>query len=104
MTRMVMDVTVRDEDGDKVFSRQQEFSVSDLYFKGGKQVPMAEYDVTATEHFDFGLRPLEPDAYSYIVPLKPGTKSADVVTTVSYIYSSEKTITVDKVSSTVTIE
>jgi hypothetical protein len=92
MTRMVMDVTVRDENGDSVFSRQQEFSVSDLYFKA------------ATEHFDFGLKSLESAAYSYIVPVGTATKSADIAVTVSYIYSSEKTVTVDKVSSTVTME
>jgi hypothetical protein len=65
---------------------------------------MAEFDVTATEHFDFGLKSLESAAYSYIVPVGTATKSADIAVTVSYIYSSEKTVTVDKVSSTVTME
>jgi hypothetical protein len=91
MTKMVMDVTVRDEKGDEFFARQQEFSVSDLYFKGGKQVPMAAYDVTATEHFNFGLKPLESDAYTYILPLQNVTEAVDVEVKVSYIYSSEKT-------------
>ena len=88
---MVMDVTVRDEKGDELFSRQQEFSVSDLYFKGGKQVPMAEYDVTATKHFNFGLKPLVPDAYTYILPVQRGAGALDVEVKVSYIYSQEKT-------------
>lgn len=104
MTRMVMDVTVRDELGETLFSRQQEFSVSDLYFKDGKQVPMAEYDVTATEHFNFGLKPLASDSYSYILPVRTGAKSADVEVTVSYLYSSEKTFIMDKVVRTVPVE
>ena len=96
MTKMVMDVTVRDEKGGELFSRQQEFSVSDLYFKGGKQVPMAEYDVTATEHFNFGLKPLASDAYTYILPVQTKTGALDVEVTVSYIYSQEKTFIVGK--------
>ena len=96
MTKMVMDVTVRNEKGVELFSRQQEFSVSDLYFKGGKQVPMAEYDVTATEHFDFGLKPLATDAYTYILPVKTKTGTLDVEVKVSYIYSLEKTFIMGK--------
>lgn len=101
---MVMDVTVRDENRDELFSRQQEFSVSDLYFKGGKEVPMAEYDVTATEHFDFGLKPLMPDVYRYIVPLRTGTGSADVEIKVSYIYSRDRIFIADKVVQNIIME
>lgn len=90
MTKMVMDVTVSDEQGDPLFSRQQEFSVSDLYFKGGKQVPMAEYDVTATEHFNFGLTPLTSDYYAYLVPIKTRSERLEVVAKVSYIYSRDR--------------
>ena len=94
---MVMDVTVRDEKGDNIYSRQQEFSVSDLYFEGGKQVPMAAYDVTATEHFNFGLKPLESDAYTFILPVQTETGAVDVDVEVSYIYSSKKTFIVGRV-------
>jgi hypothetical protein len=97
MTKMVMDVTVSDEKGGKIYSRQQEFSVSDLYFEGGKQVPMAAYDVTATEHFNFGLKPLVSNAYTYILPLQTETGSLDVEVEVSYLYSQEKTFIVGRV-------
>jgi hypothetical protein len=96
MTKMVMDVTVRDEKDDELFSRQQEFSVSDLYFMGGKQVPMAAYDVTATEHFNFGLKPLESDAYTYILPLQNVTEAVDVEVKVSYIYSLDRVFIMGK--------
>ena len=101
---MVMDVTVRDEKGEELFSRQQEFSVSDLYFKGGKKVPMAEYDVTATEHFNFGLKPLESDAYIYILPVQNVTEAVDVEVKVSYIYSKDKTLIMGKEVRKVIIE
>lgn len=104
MTKTVMEVTVRDENGNQLFSRQQEFSVSDLYFKGGKQVPMAEYDVTATEHFNFGLKPLESDDYKYLLPVETGTKSADVKVKVSYIYSSDRIFIMDEIVRKIIIE
>ena len=104
MTKMVMDVTVRDENGDELFSRQQEFSVSDLYFKGGKQVPMAEYDVTATEHFDFGLKSLVSDAYTYILPVRTVTGALDIEAKVSYIYSQDRTFIMGKVVRKVIME
>ncbi len=94
---MVMYVTIKDKNGKELFSRQQEFSVSDLYFKGGKQVPMAEYDVTATEHFNFGLKPLASDEYTYIVPVKTAAESLDVEVKVSYIYSPDRVFIMDKV-------
>ena len=96
MTKMVMDVTVRDEKDDELFSRQQEFSVSDLYFMGGKQVPMAAYDVTATEHFNFGLKPFESDDYIYVLPVQAKTVSLDVEVKVSYMYSQGKTLDMGK--------
>ena len=104
MTKMVMDVTVRDENGKELFSRQQEFSVSDLYFKGGKQVPMAEYDVTATEHFNFGLKPLVSDDYTYILPVQTRTGTLDVEVKVSYIYSKDRVFIMGKVVRKVIME
>ncbi len=101
---MVMDVTIRDENGKELFSRQQEFSVSDLYFKGGKQVPIAEYDVTATEHFNFGLKPLASDEYKYIVPVKTASESLDVEVKVSYIYSPDRILIMGKVVRKVVME
>ena len=104
MTKTVMDVTVRDENGNELLSRQQEFSVSDLYFKGGKQVPIAEYDVTATEHFAFGLKPLATDAYTYILPVLNGTGSVDVEVNMIYVYSPDKTFIMNNTVQKVTFE
>lgn len=96
MPRMVMDVTARDKDGKEFFARQKEFTVNDLYFKGGKRVAMAEWDVTATEHYDLGLKSLQTDRSTFIVPVPYGTTSVDVETVIRYLYSREKTFEVDR--------
>ena len=101
---MVLDVTVKDQDGQKVFSRQVEYTVNDFYFKGGKKVPMAEWDVTATEHFSLGIEPLTPDTYIFIIPVKPETESVLVDAVLTYEYTREEIFTVQKVSQKVGIE
>jgi len=102
--KMVMDVTVRDQDRKELFSRQKEFTVGDLHFKGGKQVAMAEWDVTATEHFDLGIEPDKPNTSTFIIPLNADTKSADVEVNVKYFYSRDKIFIVGKAVKSVAIE
>jgi hypothetical protein len=100
---MVLDMTIKDQDGKKIFARREEYSVNDLYFKGGKKVPMAEWDVTATEHFGLGLEPLAPKTYTFIVPVDPGTASVKVDAVLTYEYSREQIFTVQKASQDVSI-
>lgn len=92
----IMDVTARDQDGREIFSREKEFTVNDLYFKGGKRVAMAEWDVTATEHYDLGLKSLQTDRSTFIIPVPYGIKSVVVEAAVRYLYSRDKTLDVDK--------
>ena len=91
MPKTVLDVTVTDQDGRELFSREKEFTVNDLYFKGGKQVPMAEWDVTATEHFNLGLRPVEPDRSVFIIPIKKETTSVEMRASFKYMYTRIRT-------------
>ncbi len=100
---MVLDMTIKDQEGKKIFSRREEYSVNDLYFKGGKKVPMAEWDVTATEHFGLGLEPLTPKIYTFIVPVDPDTTSINVDAVLTYEYSREQVFTVRKSSQDVLI-
>ncbi|MBI5056397.1 MAG: hypothetical protein HZB61_07270 [Nitrospirae bacterium] len=102
--RMHMDVTVRDQDGREIFSNRKEFTVGDLYFKGGKQVAMAEWDVTATEHVELGLKPNAPDTNTFVVPLRADTTSAIIEVTVNYLYTRDETFTMQKVTQKVEIE
>ncbi|RJQ43811.1 MAG: hypothetical protein C4538_11340 [Nitrospiraceae bacterium] len=101
---MVLEVTAQDQDGKKIFSRQEEYSVNDFYFKGGKKVPMAEWDVTATEHFGLGIEPLTPETYTFVIPVSPDTQSVKIDTHLTYEYSREKIFTVQDVSQAVVIE
>jgi hypothetical protein len=95
--KMVLNVNVTDQDRKEIFSRQKVFTVGDLYFKGGKKVPMAEWDVTATEHFDLGIEPDKPYASTYIIPLKDDTKSANVEVNLKYYYFRDEIFTVGEV-------
>ena len=95
---MVLDVTVKDQNGKKIFTRQEEYSVDYFYFKGGKQVPMAEWDITATEHFGLGIEPVTPDTYTFIIPVRLDTASVSIDAVLTYEYSREEIITVQKVS------
>lgn len=104
LPKTVMAITVKDQDGKELFIRQKEYSVNDLYFKGGKQVAMAEWDVTATEHMDLGLRPLETDKNVFIIPLKAGTRSVEVEAVFRYLYSRDSSFTMQKVTKKVDIE
>jgi len=97
-------VTAKDQDGKVIFSEQKEFHVGDLYFKGGKQVAMAEWDVTATEHFDLGLKALETNTYTFILPLKSDITNVRVEAEFNYLYTRDKTLPVQKVIKEVVIE
>lgn len=97
-------MTVKNQDGKVIFSDQKDFHVGDLYFKGGKQVAMAEWDVTATEHFDLGLKALETDTHTYIIPLKTDISNATVEAEFRYLYTRDKTFPVQKAVKEIVIE
>ena len=97
-------MTVKNQDGKVIFSDQKEFHVGDLYFKGGKQVAMAEWDITATEHFDLGLKALETDTHTFIIPLDSSIISAVAEVEFRYLYSRDKTFSVQKVIKEVVLE
>lgn len=99
-----MDVTVNDQDGKEIFTSHKTYTVNDLYFKGGKQVAMAEWDVTATEHFDLGLKALDVDKNTFIVAVPGKTESVDITATVHYLYSRDKTLNMAEVHQHVAIE
>lgn len=97
-------MTVNDDKGRLIFSDHKDFHVGDLYFKGGKRVAMAEWDVTATEHFDLGLKALETDAHTYIIPLEENLKKVTVEAEFRYLYTRDKTFSVQKALKEVVIE
>jgi hypothetical protein len=102
--KMKMYITLKDQNDREIFSQQKEFTVGDLHFKSDKQVPMAEWDVTATEHFDLGIEPDKPYTSTFIIPLDIDTKSVDAEVILKYFYSQDKIFTVEDVSRKVLIE
>ncbi len=100
---MALDVTIKDQSGKVVFSREKEYTVGDYYF-GKKQVPLAEWDITAMEHIDLGLKPGKPDTNTFIVNLPDGTTAVDVEANLIYIYSTdEKPASIQKLTQHVNI-
>ncbi len=94
---MALEVTMKDQTGKTVFSKQKEYTLADYYF-GKKQVPLAEWDITAMEHMDMGIKPGKTDANTFIAHLAEGTKSADVEVNLFYEYSPENRAVVKKVT------
>lgn len=103
MPKILSLVRVTDQNGKEVFSNQHDYSVGDLYFKGDKQVAMAEWDVTATEHFDLGLKPDEPVSSTFVVPLKADATSVSVEAEVKYLYTRDETFSIGKVVEVVVV-
>ncbi|MBI4824964.1 MAG: hypothetical protein HY807_00880 [Nitrospirae bacterium] len=104
LPKTVLDISVKDQDGKELFTRQKEYSVNDLYFKGGKKVAMAEWDITATEHMDLGLKPLETDKNIFIIPLETGTRFVEVEAVLKYLYTRDSSFTMKNVIRKVDIE
>jgi hypothetical protein len=98
-----MNLTVKTRTVRTVFETK-EFTVGDLYFKGGKPVAMAEWDVTATEHFDLGIKTDEPDTSTFIIPINTDTKSVDVEVDVKYLYSRDEIFLIEKSAQKVIFE
>jgi len=65
---------------------------------------MAEWDVTATEHFDLGIKPDAPDTSTFIIPLKTDTKTVDVEVNLKYFYSRDEIFTIGETVQKVTID
>ena len=91
-------MTVKDQDGKTVFSRQKEYTLNYLWLEGGKDVPLKNWDITAQEHFMQGIEPLETDSQTFIIPLTEGTKSVDVKVVFTFVYEKGKTATMASVN------
>ena len=93
-------MTVKDQDGKVVFSRNKIYGVYDLHLPDNKEgyLGLNDWDITAMKHFDLGIEPHETDSHTFVIRLKEGTKSADVEASFSYIYEKGKTATIKKVN------
>lgn len=88
-------MTVKDQDGKEVFSRNKEYAVYDFHFEHNKEgwIGLNNWDITAMDHIDLGLEPGVPDSLTFVIPFKEGTKSVDIEVTFAYIYEEgQKTV------------
>jgi len=93
-------VTVKNQDGKEVFSKQKEYFVYDFHFAENKEgyLGLNDWDITAMDHVKTGIEPKKTDSEIFVIPLTEGTKSVDVEASFSYIYEPGKTVTVHKVN------
>ncbi len=93
-----LDVTVKDQDGKVVFSKNKVYAVYDLHFEEHKEgyLGLSNFDITAQKHHNFGIEPHETDSQTFVIPLKEGTKSVDIEAAFSYIYEKGKSSVIKK--------
>ena len=103
MPKTALEVTVKDDKGNVVFTRNEEFAVYDLHMPSDKDgwMGLDDWDITAMTHIDLGLEPKHTESYTNVVPMAIGTKSATVEAAYSYIYEDGVTAIIKTVSSTV---
>ena len=99
MPKTALYVSVKDQNGKEVFSKQKEYAVYDLHFAENKEgyLGLDDWDITAMTHIDLGLEPGETDSQIFVVPLPKGTKSVDVEATYEYLYEEGVTATIQQV-------
>ncbi|MDO8281113.1 MAG: hypothetical protein Q7U10_00560 [Thermodesulfovibrionia bacterium] len=88
MPKTALDVTVKDEKGNVIFSKNEEFAIYDLHLPQNKEgyLGLNDWDITAMTHFDLGLEPRETESYTFVVPVNEGIKSVTVDASYSYLY------------------
>jgi hypothetical protein len=85
-------VTVKDQTGKQIFSKQKEYAVYDLHFAENKEgyLGFNDWDITAMTHVALGLEPGETDSQTFVLPLKKDTKSVTIEAVFSYVYEEGK--------------
>ncbi len=103
MPKTALDVTVKDDKGNVVFTRNEVFEVYDLHMPDDKDgwMGLDDWDITAMSHVDLGLNPKHTESYTNVVPLAIGTKSVTVEAAYSYIYEEGESAVIKSESTTV---
>ncbi len=91
-------MTVKDQDGKVVFSKNKEYGVYDFHFAENKEgyLGLNNWDITAMTHFDLGIEPHETDSNTFVIPLNENTKSAEIEAAFSYVYEKGKSVVISK--------
>ena len=89
-------MTVKDQDGNVVFSKTEDYIVNDFYVRDldpkGKpeEVHLPQWRYDRQQHIHQGLEPKETKSYTFVAPLKEGTTSVDVEAAFRFIYEKDK--------------
>jgi len=100
-----LDVTVKDQDGNVLFTNSKEYRLYDLYVKAldpkpeEVMLPIWRYDRQL--HLHKGVEPFETDSEILVVPLKENTSSATVEVSFSFSPEDGQRILWDKKSKTI---
>ena len=82
-------MSVKDQDGNVLFSDRKEYTVYDQHLPDNKDGWMGfdDWDLTAMTHItDFALEPFKTDSILRVIPLKKDTKSVTVEAAYLFIY------------------
>jgi hypothetical protein len=82
-------VTVKDQNGNVLFTERKSYEVHDLHLPSNKDGWMGfdDWDLTAMTHIDeLALKPFQTDSLTRVVPLKEDTKSVTVEAAFIFIY------------------
>ncbi len=103
MPKAALDVTVTDDKGKVLFSKNKEYGVYDVHMSTNKEgyLGLNDWDITAMTHIDLGLEPRQTESFTCVVPLNEGTKSVTVEAAFSYLYEDGNSAVIKSVSSKV---
>ena len=93
-------MTVKDQDGNVLFSDRKEYTVYDQHLPSNKDGWMGfdDWDLTAMTHINMGLEPLTTDSQKFVVPLNADTKSVDIEASFIFDYEEGDSAVIDTVS------
>lgn len=85
-------MTVKDQTGKQIFSKQKEYAVYNFHFAENKEGYRGfnDWDITAKTQLDLGLKPGKTDSQIFVLPLKKDTKSVSIEAVFSYVYEEGK--------------
>lgn len=87
--KTALEVTVKDQNGNVLFSERKLYEVYDLHLPTNKPgyLGFDDWDLTAMTHIDeLALKPFQTDSMTRVVPLKEDTTSVDVEAAYIFIY------------------
>lgn len=102
--KAALEVTVKDQNDNVLFTDRKSYEVHDLHLPNNKDgwLGFDDWDITAMTHINMGIKPLETDSLTRVVPLKADTKSVNVEAAFIFIYEEGESAVLKKASKDIT--